>query len=86
MMQQFRQMRMDAAAREQMGRRRRSESHFGLSREELLGQIPDVDESIISNIVRREVRYGDHGQVMTPQSSVPQELDLRKFEITKDLY
>ncbi|TKA51208.1 hypothetical protein B0A55_12799, partial [Friedmanniomyces simplex] len=41
---------------------------------------------IISNLVGKEVRYGHHGHVVTPQFSIPQELDLGKFEVLKDLY
>ncbi|KAK4554536.1 hypothetical protein LTR86_008390 [Recurvomyces mirabilis] len=86
MMQQFRHMKLDARAREQMGQRRQSTSPISPSPDELLDQIPDVDERVISTFAGREVRYGDHGQIMTPISSIPQELDLSKFEILKDLY
>lgn len=84
--QQFRQMKMDRLARQEFGKRRRSEHIFGFSQDELLDQIPDVDERIISDLVGREVRYGDHGQIMTPLSGLPQELDLSKLEMLKDLY
>jgi hypothetical protein len=86
MMQQFRRMKQDAYARRQLGHRRQSVPHAGFTQDELLDQVPDVDERLISTIAGREVRYGDHGQIMTPHSSVPQELDLGKFEILKDLY
>ncbi|KAK0878413.1 hypothetical protein LTR87_007817 [Friedmanniomyces endolithicus] len=86
MMQQFRQMRTDAAVKDRMGGRRPSVPHCHVSAEDRLRQIPEVDERTISNIVGKEVRYGHHGQVVTPQYSIPQELDLGKFEVLKDLY
>ncbi|KAK4893605.1 hypothetical protein LTR27_008072 [Elasticomyces elasticus] len=86
MMQQFRQMRANAALRERPGGRRFSEPHCYVSTDERLRQVPDVDERVISEIVGKEVRYGDHGHVGTPTLSIPRELDLGKFEVLKDLY
>ncbi|KAH9829067.1 Fungal specific transcription factor domain [Teratosphaeria destructans] len=87
MTQQYRQSKQDRVARQQVGRRRRSDSFSAYSvRDELLDQIPDIDERIVSELVGREVRYGDHGQVETSASCLPAELDLSKFEMLKDLY
>ncbi|KAF2774355.1 hypothetical protein EJ03DRAFT_346967 [Teratosphaeria nubilosa] len=87
MTQQYRRLKQDRVARQQLGRRRRSDSFSSYSiRDELLDQIPDIDERIVSELVGREVRYGDHGQVEPPASSLPAELDLSKFEMLKDLY
>ena len=87
MMQQFRQMKTAAAAKDRMEQRRYSEPQGHVSVDERLRQIPDVNERIISDIVGKEVRYGGHqGQVMTSQLSIPKELDLGKLEILKDLY
>ncbi|KAK4548234.1 hypothetical protein LTR36_010104 [Oleoguttula mirabilis] len=85
MTQQFRRMKIDRAARHQLGRRP-SLSFSPSSQEDILDQIPDVDERLVSVLVGKEVRYGDHGQIMTPQSGVPAQLDLSRFEIMKDLY
>ena len=87
MMQQFCLMREEAVVQERTGQRRRSETQSYLSTHEHLLQMPAVDERIVSSFVGKEVRYGgDHGQVVTPQLSAPQKLDLSKFEILKDLY
>ncbi|KAK3069349.1 hypothetical protein LTR53_012373 [Teratosphaeriaceae sp. CCFEE 6253] len=87
MMQQFRRMRQVAAWEERMHQRRPSVPHSFVTNDERLQQIPDVDERVISEIVGKEIRYGtDQGQVMTPGVSIPQELDLGKFEILKDLF
>ncbi|KXT10460.1 hypothetical protein AC579_1844 [Pseudocercospora musae] len=56
------------------------------SRDDLLDQIPDIDERLVSEMVGREVRYGGYGRVEAPPSAIPPELDLSKFEILKDLY
>ncbi|KAK1080447.1 hypothetical protein LTR48_007768, partial [Friedmanniomyces endolithicus] len=86
MMQQFRQMRVDAAAKDRMGGRRPSVPHCHVSAEDRLRQIPEVDERTISKLVGKEVRYGHHGHVVTHQYCIPKELDLGKFEVLKDLY
>lgn len=85
MTQQFRRMKIERAARQHFSRHP-SESPLGSPQDDVLDQIPDVDERMVSILVGREVRYGDHGHIMTPQNSVPPELDLSKFEILKDLY
>ncbi|KAK5111685.1 hypothetical protein LTR62_004791 [Meristemomyces frigidus] len=85
MMQQFRQMKMDAASRQRAGSTQQSTSPV-LTTDEVLEQIPSIDEKVLGRFTGREVRYGDHGQVMTPASIVPQELDLSKLEILKDLF
>nr|POE87734.1 putative transcriptional regulatory protein c15d4.02 [Quercus suber]POF00889.1 putative transcriptional regulatory protein c15d4.02 [Quercus suber] len=53
---------------------------------EVLEQILDVDERMISEFVGKEVRYEDHGQVVEGQIRREKVLDLAKFEIVKDLY
>ena len=85
MTRQFRRMKMDKAARDQLGRRT-SFAENSHHTDELLDQIPDVDERVVSGFVGKEVRYGDHGRIETPHSSLPPELDLSKFEILKDLF
>ncbi|KAK5138154.1 hypothetical protein LTR08_004849 [Meristemomyces frigidus] len=86
MTQQFRRLKIERAAQQGFGRMP-SLSSSGSSQEDMLDQVQDVDERIVSIFVGREVRYGDaQGQIMTPQSSIPAQLDLSKFEILKDLY
>ena len=41
---------------------------------------------MVSEFAGKEVRYDSHGQIMTPKNTIPQPLDLSKFEILKDLY
>nr|POE54475.1 hypothetical protein CFP56_41413 [Quercus suber] len=54
--------------------------------DEVLEQIFDVDERIISDFVGKEVRYEDHGRIMEGQTCREKPLDLTKFETVKDLY
>lgn len=56
------------------------------SNDELLDQMYDVDERLVSQIVGKEVKYEEHGHVMTPQSSIPPDFDLGKFAMLKDLW
>lgn len=85
MTHQFRQMKMERAARFQFGRRP-SEMPQLSPQDDMLDQISDIDERVVSFMVGREVRYGDHGQIMSPTAPVPPQLDLTKFEILKDLH
>lgn len=85
MTQQFRRMKIERSARHPLARRP-SLSPTGSAQDDILDQIPDIDERVVSVLVGREVRYGDRGQIMTPQSGLPAQLDLSKFEILKDLY
>lgn len=54
--------------------------------DDLLDQMMDVDERVVSHMVGKEVRYEDHGGIETPHVNIPPGLDLSKFEILKDLY
>jgi hypothetical protein len=56
------------------------------STDDLLEQIPDIDERFVSHLVGRQVKYYDYGRIESHQSVIPPELDLNKFEILKDLY
>lgn len=64
--------------------RDRSEEIF--SQANLLDQIPDIDERVVSQMVGKEVRYDSFGHVEASTMNVPPTLDLSKFEILKDLY
>lgn len=89
MTRQFRRMKQEKAAMEQMYGRRTSVSlHLGgfLDDDGGLDQVNDVEDDVISQLVGREVRYDQQGHIEDPQSGLPQELDLKKFEILKDLY
>ena len=86
MTQQFRRMKAERAALVQMGNRRRSLASLAGSQDEILDNMHDVDERFVSELVGTEVRYEDHGRIMTPKSGTPPELDLSNFEILKDLY
>ena len=85
MMQQFRRMKVERANRHKFRK-----SHIGTQDDrfhgEVLDQIYDIDERIVSDFVGKEVRYGDFGRIVTPRSRIPPALDIGKFEILKDLY
>ncbi|EMC93489.1 hypothetical protein BAUCODRAFT_243073 [Baudoinia panamericana UAMH 10762] len=87
MTRKLRSMQVDHLARQptSMGRRG-SECFSAVSPDGLLEQIPVIDENVVSTLVGKEVRWSEHGHVMTPQSALPQELDLGRFEVLKDLY
>lgn len=56
-------------------------------RDEILHQIYDVDDRVVSEFAGKEVRYDhDPGRIVTQNSRVPPELDLGQFEILRDLY
>ncbi len=56
------------------------------ARDEVLDQIYDVDERVVSEMAGKEVRYDDYGHIVTQRSKKPPELDLNRFEILRDLY
>lgn len=89
MTQEFRQLKIQRAATYQARMERSYSSPASpeaFSQDDLLDQIPDIDERLVSEMVGREVRYGGYGRVEAPPSAIPPELDLSKFEILKDLY
>ncbi|KXT01167.1 hypothetical protein AC578_623 [Pseudocercospora eumusae] len=89
MTQEFRQLKMQRAATYQASMERSYSSPASpepFSQDDLLDQIPDIDERLVSEMVGREVRYRGYGRVEAPPSALPPELDLSKFEILKDLY
>jgi hypothetical protein len=87
MTRQYRQLKREKMARDQIQLRRNSISTFFNREEDIPNQFNDVDEAMISNFVGREVRYEDpRGYVETEQTRIPQELDLSNFEILKDLF
>jgi hypothetical protein len=87
MTRQYRQLKREKMARDQMQLRRNSISAYFNREEDISDQFNDIDEAMISNFVGREVSYEDErGYVETPQTRIPQELDLSNFEILKDLF
>ncbi len=86
MARQFKRMKAERQSRLQGGRRRNSVPQQVKAQDEILDQINDVDERIVSEFAGKEVRYDDHGQILTQKSRVPPELDLNRFEILRDLY
>lgn len=86
MTREVRRMKMEKAARQfQQGDHSRYSPDEPLSRDDLLDQIPDIDERIVSHFMGKEVRYDDHG-LIEHHGGIPQSVDLNKFEISKDLY
>jgi hypothetical protein len=87
MTRQYRQLKREKMARDQVQLRRNSISAYFNREEDNPNQFNDVDEATISTFVGREVRYEDQrGYVETVQTQIPQELDLANFEILKDLF
>lgn len=89
MTQDFRRLKLQRAATQQSRMERQynsSASPEASSQDDLLDQIPDIDERLVSEMIGREVRYGGSGRVEIPTITIPPELDLGKFEILKDLY
>jgi len=88
MTRQYRRLKQEKMAMEQMFGH---SSDFslqlgGLCREDGLDQVIDVDDAVISRLSGREVRYDQQGHVEDPQTRIPQKLDIKRFEILKDLY
>jgi hypothetical protein len=87
MTRQYRQLKREKMAHDQVQLRRNSISAYFNREEDNPNQFSDVDEVMISTFVGREVRYEDQrGYVETAQTQIPQELDLANFEILKDLF
>lgn len=91
MARKFKQMKAERAMRLQQ--QQQQQQQFGqmisiqpLSQDDLLDQVHEADERVISHFVGREVRYDGLGHVGTPHSSPTPDLDLNRFEMLKDLY
>ena len=61
-------------------------SGMDAAQNELLDQIPAIDNHVVSLLVGREIRYDSHGQILDPSLQIPKPLDLSKFEALKDLF
>lgn len=86
MTREVRRMKMEKAARQfHQGEQNRYSPDEPLSRDDLLDQIPDIDERLVSLFTGKEVRYDDHGMI-EHHGGFPPSVDLNKFEILKDLY
>ncbi len=83
MTKQFRRMKIERA---NLRQGKRKYSMASQPRDEILDQIHDVDERMVSELSGIEVRYDAHGEILTAGETIPPELDLSKFEILKDLY
>lgn len=88
MAKEFRRLKLERAATigYSQGRKRRHSSEDPFSQSDMLDQILDVDDRVVSEMIGREVRYGDHGHVEAAHVRIPPGHDLGKFEILKDLY
>jgi hypothetical protein len=87
MTRQYRQLKRDKMARDQVQLRRNSISAYFNRDEDAQNPFNDVDEALISTFVGREIRYEGHrGYVETAQTKIPEELDLSNFETLKDLF
>ncbi|KAI5366561.1 putative zn(2)-C6 fungal-type DNA-binding domain, fungal transcription factor [Septoria linicola] len=88
MTSEFRRLKFERAARLQCqpGRKRRHSSEEPFSQADMLDQMPEVDDRVVSQMVGKEVRYDGLGHIETTNFSLPPALDLGKFEILKDLY
>ena len=86
MARQFKRMKAERQSRQNGARRRNSVPQDVSPQDEILDQIYDVDERVVSEFAGKEVRYDDHGQILTQKSTMPPKLDLTQFEILRDLY
>ena len=86
MAQQFRQMKADRTARRQAGKRKYSSPPHLRAQDEILDQIYDIDDNVVSQMAGKEVRYDGCGRIVSPNSKMPPGLDLSNFEILKDMY
>lgn len=87
MTREVRRMKLEKAARLfHHGEQHRHSPEEPFSRDDLLDQIPDIDERIVSQFLGREVRYDDYGRIESQYPGIPSSVDLNKFEILKDLY
>ena len=86
MVRHFRRMKRDRAAYQMYSNGAGFPPPLAQPDDELLDQMYDVDERLVSQIVGKEVKYEHHGHVMTPQSSIPPDFDLGKFAMLKDLW
>lgn len=84
MTRQFRRMKQDRRA-ETAAQARSGFDVEPRPEDEILEQVDDVDERVVSHFAGKEVRYGDHGHVETGNFGTRQ-LDLPTFETLKDLY
>ncbi|KAK5163197.1 uncharacterized protein LTR77_010783 [Saxophila tyrrhenica] len=83
MTKQFRRMKEERAG-PRNGKRKYS--NMSQTQGEILDQIHDVDERLVSELSGREVKYDAHGQILTASETIPKPLDLHSFEILRDLY
>ena len=86
MARQFRQMKAERRARRLSGDWSNSAPFRVNAQDEILDQIYDVDERVVSEFAGKEVRYDDHGRIITHNAKLPPQLDLSRFEILRDLY
>jgi len=87
MTRQYRKLKKERIARDQVSLRRNSISTIFNRDEDAQNLFNDVDEAMISTFVGREIRYEGHrGYVETAQTKIPEEFDLGNFEILKDLF
>jgi hypothetical protein len=88
MAREFRRMKHERAAGFSQGGEHTRVQNYDFRQTEILDQILDVDDRVVSFFVGREVRYDDHGNI--EEFAKPQMpsagLDLANFEIMKDLY
>ncbi|CAK1363651.1 unnamed protein product [Cercospora beticola] len=84
----FRRMKMERAVNMSglSGRKRRYSTEQPFSQGDLLDQMHDIDERVVSQIVGKEVKYDIFGHVEPSNASIPPTLDLSKYDILRDLY
>ena len=86
MSRQFRTLKIEKMLRLQSGEAINNSPPNLRARDEILDQISDVDDRIVSEFAGKAVRYDDHGQIVTQNIKLPPQLDLGRFEILRDLY
>ncbi|KAF2217816.1 hypothetical protein CERZMDRAFT_63943 [Cercospora zeae-maydis SCOH1-5] len=84
----FKRMKMERAMHlsSEQDRKRRYSTEQPFSQGDLLDQMHDIDERVVSRIVGKEVKYDIVGHVEPSTIKLPPALDLCKFDILRDLY
>lgn len=83
---QLRRLKLDRAVRPPVDDNHDFPSSYAQSQDEILDQIHDVDDTLISELCGTNVSYDDPQTDGRPLLGIPHELDLSNFEILKDLY
>ncbi|KAK4984888.1 hypothetical protein LTR66_008349 [Elasticomyces elasticus] len=96
MTEEFKRMKAEKAARDQHRKYYDPDSletfQTSSPRDVLLDEIPGIDEGVVSTLIGRKLRYDDFDRIIDESQrdrasrSIPEPLDIEKYETLKDLY